>query len=97
MIVMITDLTTLNNGFTYTISDFVTPLSLQSFNEIQYGNYALQNCSVRQLQILQLNMPLADLQVKVATLIDQLKEGYGCMQYDRRPIPHHECVSSYFS
>lgn len=37
-----------------------------AFNEVPYRNYALRNCSVRELKLVQLNSPVADLRVQKA-------------------------------
>ena len=72
-------LTTYGNFFTYGLAGFFEVKSSPvKFNEIEYANYPLRNCSVRSLRLLQLNQPIASLDVLFPIHIGLMKALVAC-------------------
>ena len=70
----------------YSLQGFSDPRPDKPVDGMDYQNYALQNCSVQLLEVAQIAVPTASVEVAILFILCELIKGVVNLQYIGKPI-----------
>ena len=68
------------------LEGFLDPRPDKPVDGMDYQNYALQNCSVQMLEVAQVALPTASVEVTIPFILCELIKGVGDLQYFGEPV-----------